>query len=54
MVIKCKLCKKIIVKYEIDLEDSVYVTYEDNTRIDYICNVCAKQIASKVVEGFHS
>lgn len=50
MVIKCKLCKEIIVKYNQDLQDSIYVTYKHDTRIDYICDECAKQIAKKVVD----
>lgn len=42
--IYCIICLNIIVKYEMDIGDTVHL------RQGYVCNVCSKEISSQMID----
>lgn len=48
-MIKCYLCKQEIVKYRMDLGDTIIMTNLNNEEI-FICDDCAKKIAKELIE----
>jgi len=48
MVINCDLCDKHIVKYAMDLGDTVCLEISKD-KIKYICDDCAEKIAMQLI-----
>jgi len=48
MVIKCSVCKHTIVKYEMDLGNTISLKFHGVT--SYICNDCGKEILKQFGE----
>jgi len=45
-MIKCCICKREIVKYKIDLGDTIVL--EKNGETLYVCDNCAKEILNQI------
>jgi len=48
MAIHCELCGEMIVKYKMDLGDTVVI--EVGGVIKYICDDCARDIAKQLID----
>ena len=46
--ILCSLCKEMIVKYSMDLGDTITIDAGKETK--YVCDDCAKKIAMQIVD----